>query len=1103
MFTISLFGCPAVLDQELTGALAPTVLGLLALRCGSVVEAEVLIDQVYGYDAPASAAKTLQNQIVKLRKALEPTPVTVETVGSGYRMVAAEADIDVLALEVAIAAPDSEHDKAAQLDPLREVWRARPFSGCRPAPWLEAAQARLSRLVSQGVIQWSRGTAAPAAVVVEELEWALGDNPFVDDLWVRLTTTHLDEGSVHDALAVLERAEWVFDHELGATLPASLRTLRAACLDPDRAPTSDQRATVATEVLVGRSSERSELLGVLERVRAGAGAIVLLEGEAGIGKTSLCRSVAEVASEVGFSVGWGRSWLPGQSPPFWAWRESMAEVGCDPLDVAGDRNFDNADLHPELCRLFTEQIQRCARDHGPMLLILEDLHDADRQSADLLLYLTERVGSVPLMVLVTMRSGIEFDSLVGRPFGSRVDLHRVALQPWSSGELAAFAKERLGEPMTTEALAQLEQRSGGNPFLADRLLARADDSYDPQVPQLLASHLAQLRPDVRAAVAVTALMGGSVQATTLATVLERSVGSLAVSVRAGEAAGFLRLLEDGTAELRHATIESAIPLVLDDAEQRKMHQCIAAALALGPIDDLARTRLAHHHLEALAPGELTEAAVAHVCRVADDAMAAASPDTAAMWLGRAREAAARSGNHETLADLLLLEGRALGSCGSVDEAVACLHRAADIAAGLDDAARCADLAVEMCRHRSRSPHRIYQAEPELVEMATRGLAAEPDATTSALLHAALAREAAARGAYEVVAKHAPIAVAQAELSGDDEALARAYLVLRMSYSLEPERIDQWCELSKLADEHAARTNDKSLWFQATASRLIDAVTTADVEVMAELGARDVAHGSSRSRHSQMQSLAAITSVACTQGRYDDARHHLAEAQAMSTDPSDLAAVITVFFAQSLLAADTEYDDFMVSGAELGAATLPAFAGRTGLAMIYANVGRVEDARRTLFESCNPDPAQVPRDDSWLLGLCYAAYAGWLLDDDRHAAALHELLRPFVDLCANPSSGPMPWAGSVAMHAAAAAVQVGRLVEADDLLKRAEKTHRELGATPWVLRTLLVRASMLNRRDEPGDRDAAQQLIDQVRAEAAALGATAIVRLADQCALSDA
>src|SRR6266516_2361754 len=78
--------------------------------------------------------------------------------------------------------------------------------------------------------------------------------------------------------------------------------------------------------LIGRRSELRELSSALSGARAGQGALLLLAGEAGIGKTRLAEAIVEEAAESGDAVLWGGAWEAGGAPAYWPWVQAIREL---------------------------------------------------------------------------------------------------------------------------------------------------------------------------------------------------------------------------------------------------------------------------------------------------------------------------------------------------------------------------------------------------------------------------------------------------------------------------------------------------------------------------------------------------------------------------------------------------------------------------------------------------------------------------------------------------------------------------------------------------------------------------------------------------------
>ncbi|WP_345711924.1 ATP-binding protein, partial [Kineococcus glutinatus] len=164
--------------------------------------------------------------------------------------------------------------------------------------------------------------------------------------------------------------------------------------------------TAAVGGIVGREAEAAELAARLAAARAGSGGLVLVSGPAGIGKTAL---VEALAAGAGVPVVRGRAW-DGGAPPLWPWQPLLDVLGDgagagDPQATAATAAATAADAaalrFARLQRLATAVLER-GPAAGP-LLVLEDLHQADALSLDLLRAVTARAAGSALLVVATHR----------------------------------------------------------------------------------------------------------------------------------------------------------------------------------------------------------------------------------------------------------------------------------------------------------------------------------------------------------------------------------------------------------------------------------------------------------------------------------------------------------------------------------------------------------------------------------------------------------------------------------------------------------------------------------------------------------------------------
>lgn len=132
------------------------------------------------------------------------------------------------------------------------------------------------------------------------------------------------------------------------------------------------------------------------RARAAAGRrqLVVISGEAGIGKTWLCERSAAAAERAGFEVVWGRCWPHGGAPALWPWpavlTELMGSDGGELLEHDGGRDR----VDPERFARFTAVAQRLARARAgrPTMIIIDDAHSADESALLLTRFLAQKIG---------------------------------------------------------------------------------------------------------------------------------------------------------------------------------------------------------------------------------------------------------------------------------------------------------------------------------------------------------------------------------------------------------------------------------------------------------------------------------------------------------------------------------------------------------------------------------------------------------------------------------------------------------------------------------------------------------------------------------------
>jgi DNA-binding CsgD family transcriptional regulator/tetratricopeptide (TPR) repeat protein len=474
-------------------------------------------------------------------------------------------------------------------------------------------------------------------------------------------------------------------------------------------------AAWANTAFVGRLRELERLEEGMRQAAAGRGGTVLLAGDAGIGKARLVTELGARARAAGAQPLVGRCIdLVGAEVPYLpvveAFRPLIAREDVrELLRSAGELQS----LLPEMV-LGEESARRrggAARSQlglleellsllgavavaAPVVLVLEDLHWADRSTLDLVAFLAHNLGEQRVLLLGTYRG----DELSAEHRLRRLvtgllragAATRLELAPLGRGELEALLLTRGGELLSPAVTEAIVTRSEGNPFFAEELLA-ASGKGGVDLPHvlrdLLLQRVAQLDRKTQGVLRVVAAAGRDVPYPLLRSVVDAPEGELRQALRRAVDHGVL--VGDqaaGTFRFRHALLAEAIYVTLLPGEREELHARLAAELARSP--QRVAAELAQHWAAA---GRTPEALIASVA-AGREAEAVFGLAEAVQHLERALELwdlvpeAAELVGLDLVA-LLVWTAEVADQTGAGPRAVELLRRA--IALGVDDPVRAA------------------------------------------------------------------------------------------------------------------------------------------------------------------------------------------------------------------------------------------------------------------------------------------------------------------------------------------------------------------------------------------------------------------------------
>src|SRR5262245_9433693 len=332
----------------LGGAQQRTVLLLLLLSANRVVSRDRLIDELWGDDPPATAVKTVQGYVSRLRKLLPAE--ALQTRAPGYLLAIERELLDSSRFERLVAeARKAPPEHAARL--LREalgLWRGRALADfAEPFARVEGRRLDALRLATLEERVEAELALGRHRELTGELEALVAEHPHRERLRGQLMLALYRSGRQADAVDAYRDARAALD-EVGIEPGADLKQLERRILLQDQAldrPRERLLAIAPDEPVplpgplvpsspfpfVGRASELSTLRTLLVRAEGGQGAVVLLSGEAGAGKTRLARELAHGAAAKGALVLYGTSDATVSIPyqPVREWLEFLVHV-CDP-----------------------------------------------------------------------------------------------------------------------------------------------------------------------------------------------------------------------------------------------------------------------------------------------------------------------------------------------------------------------------------------------------------------------------------------------------------------------------------------------------------------------------------------------------------------------------------------------------------------------------------------------------------------------------------------------------------------------------------------------------------------------------------------------------
>lgn len=868
--------------------------------------------------------------------------------------------------------------------------------------------------------------------------------------------------------------------------------------------------------LVGRSAE---LEAVLRACRTGQGALLVITGEAGIGKTRLCNEAQSRAREDDVTVVMARCWNDGGAPPLWPWQSLLdALCGPDVFQALTNDVISDDPAHPGSAR---DRFSRYAAAADaiadscagkPTCLIIDDIHAAEESTLLFTRFLARSLHRIGLAMVLTRRD-TEPDDTARAQLIDDIENEAVLLplRRFTRSETRELLTlHRWGGSTIDDSLVGVVSRlTGGHPLFLHRLMARRpspravtglDNAAGPAaevgVPQGLVDSIDQavrnLAPEHEQILRTCALAGLDTSVAVAAATADTSPQAVWEAVRAATAAGLLTAATPGRVTFSHEVTRATLADGLSSAERLDAHARAAAVFnRQGPEEH--QTQRAHHALAA-APRSAPDAQLAvEACREAartlTGQLAYEHADSLLSAATRLYETAALG---PPPADLLVEWAQAALLRGQLSEARQRFTRAAAAARSADDPVLLAEASVGLGGYwLTEARDAIVRAQVAATqEEALRRLPAT-ETGWRARLDVRLKAEAHYNGGP---AEPMFEALETARAVGDPVAHADA-LSLCHHALLRPEHTRSRLALADELVQVGAVAGHGVLALMGLSWRTLDLYCLGDPRApraLEELRRRADALACQVVLYI-VGLLDVLTLIRA--GKFADAETHAETVCQLGDEVGDPdayaymgAQIGAIRWFQGRTA---EVAPLMESIATSPDVLDTDFAYKAASAVFAYDGGRRDIPRQVLNELCEQGLAELHRSSTWMVGMLGVVELAASMNDAQAARDLYGLLLPYADLPTIASIG-VACLGSTHRCLALAARTYGDLPLAAEHLRQAIPANQRLRHLPMTAMCQGDLGELLLTMEgqpahAPSHRDEARHLLDEAARQAEAIG----------------
>jgi DNA-binding SARP family transcriptional activator len=909
---------------RLGGPRQRAVLALLAIHAGDVVSTDRIADEIWSGKPPQSAVQTIHAYISRLRGVLQESCSSdiaeiVKRQDPGYILRVPRDAIDANRFEEGVARASihlNVGNAAGAAEELRDalsIWRGGALADLDAAPFAALESQRLEeRRVEAIELRIDADLAlANHASVIAELQDLVDRYPTRERFWAQLITALYRSRRQAEALAAYRRLRALLVEELGLEPGPELRDLEMQILE--QSPALDLTAhwnesannrtpgREATEFplpprlphlpsigLVGRIHEHQLLWQAYKPVKSEASSrIVLIAGEAGVGKTTLVSAFVHEAHEQGAIVMYGRC-DEDLLLPYGPFVEALAhylanekktatsELRSDHLSALArlapvlrerygdltDATSSDPDAERWLLYGAVVALLESASSDGPVVILLEDLHWADRPTLQLLRHVSAHLSRSVLLVGTYRDTEVSSSDPVAETLvtlstqpaalGSENRVTRISLSGLEEEEVVSFLSASAGHEMDQTGLDlahTLHRETGGNPLFVSEVLRhlvetrsivqessgrwiQAKDLSEAGLPdsvrQVIRSRVTRLGQGSLQVLSTASALGQEFEAELIASVTRSEEDRVFDVLEAANAAALVSEtgVTPGHYRFAHALIQHTLYEGLSATRRARLHRSIAEALEVrvGEEPGSQAGELARHWLLSNRAIDRSKGAV--YARIAGDvALDALAPLEAIRWFRQALDVLELLPDDGEKARCLAGLGEAQRQAGDASYRETLLE-AARLARTIDDVDVLVRAALANNRGSSSTSGTVDWERIETLETALKALGSAHPAARARLL-ALLAMERTYDGDYPARKAVADEALTIARRLDDPATLLDVLLRRRLAIRM-PETVEALFIESSEAAALAKQVDDPVASFWNAVSRAVYAVQLGDI-----------------------------------------------------------------------------------------------------------------------------------------------------------------------------------------------------------------------------------------------------------------------------------